>query len=119
MLAPEKTKTNISCSNSKWNQKSSQGAGGEVQPLTELLQTAKSKFRALEGVRKEKDVRVEILQHFYNSFLQFIHFQMTKSNFADKARAPEEEQRYPCYKFVIFLLFPAPINRIQRNSKNV
>lgn len=41
ILTLEKTKSNISCSNSKWNQKSSQGAGGEVQPLTELLQMVK------------------------------------------------------------------------------
>lgn len=42
-------------------------------------------------MRAEKDVRAEILQQFYNCFLQIIHFQMTKNNFADKARTPEKE----------------------------
>jgi len=44
-------------------------------------------------VQEEKDVRVEILQHFYNSFTQFIHFQMTKSNLTDETRATEEQHK--------------------------
>lgn len=67
-------------------------------------------------MREEKDVRVEILQQFYNRFLQFIHFQMTKSNFADKARTPEEEYKDTLTKNLSSLL--TPINEIQRLNKN-
>lgn len=53
ILTLEKTKPNISCSNGKWNQKSSQGTGGEVQPLTELLQMAKVNLGPWGGERRE------------------------------------------------------------------
>lgn len=44
-------------------------------------------------MQEEKDVRVEILQYFYNGFTQFIHFQMTKSNLTDETRATEEQHK--------------------------
>lgn len=49
----EKINSNISCSNSKWNQESSQEAGGEVQPSTELLQMAKVNLGPWGGESRE------------------------------------------------------------------
>lgn len=115
----EKIKSNISCSNSKWNQESSQEAGGEVQTSTELLQMAKVNLGPWGGESREG-------RESWNpaAILQLL---FTNHSFPDDEKQLCRQvkntwkgiKRHLLYKFVIFSFLIALITEIQRNRKNV
>lgn len=97
--------------------KSSQGAGGEVQPLTELLQMAKVNLGPWGGERREGCEGwnpAAFLQQLFT-----IHsFPDDEEQLCRQGKSTWRGiQRYPHYKFV-FSSFLAPITEIRRNSKN-